>query len=338
MSRSVWAPRILLPLLVLAAISCSGNDGKPPEPGAETGVVEPIHHVRLGYLRIGSDLPFFVGTEAGIFLKHGIEVESHRFPDSNAAAEAILHGQVDATDIIGSAVVLKDAVDHPESFTIFMMSAATESTNIHQLIARKGSGIKSIGDLPGRKLAVFPGTQMRVYAGLFLAEHLKESDRDSVELVPLSPPQQVDAIENGSVDAVLSLEPTGTTLTTLGLGDLVASNVLYENISKPEPFVTAFGIIRAEWIEDNPDAATALVRAYADISQFIAERPDEARQVMARALNLDEAVGANVSLYEYQVVPNFNKNALSETVRLMVESGVLSQEPDIAALIFPGKS
>ena len=289
--------------------------------------------IRIGVLRIGSSLSYFVANESKLFDKHGVRVEMVRLGDSNLAMEAILKGEVDATDVIGSAVVAEAAQRDPNAFFVHLASAATERTNIHQLIVRKDLRIDSISGLVGRKLGVFPGSQMRAYVRMFLAKHLDAASIEKVELVPLQPPQQIDAMEARRIDAVLALEPTGTQLISTGAGTLLKQNVLFEELSKPDPFVTAFGIVRKAWAKDNPETVRRLLAAYEEAANIIRARPDVARGVMAREFKLSPDVEAKVSLYEYYVGPGIDPRLVRQTFDLMTRAGVLTSPPEAQALI-----
>lgn len=310
------------------ALSACQRDERPRTVEADAPIT-----IRLGYLRIGSDLPFFVGQERGIFAKHGLTVVPVRLGDSNLAMEALKNGSIDATDLIGSSVVASTVLERPDLLWIFTLSEATGETNIHRLISRRGSGVTRVADLPGRRLAVFPGSQMRAYVRLFLTKHLAPADVGRVELVPLTPPQQVQAVRDGSVDAVLTLEPTGSQLVVESLGTAIMHNVLYENISKPQPFVTAFGTIRREWANANPGGAAALVSAYQEIADLIQREPGLAREIMAKSLELDSAVVAQTAVYNYRVAPALDSAVVRSTFQLMIQEGVLTALPASASLI-----
>ena len=318
--------------LVVASVlcSCDSNRDKPARPQPTTA--RPI--VRLAYLKIGSDLPYFVGASKMIFAKHGLEVRGVRLGDSNQVVEALLSGQIDAADITGSSVVLAEAVRKPGAFKVFMASMAGANSNIHQLIARKDTGIESIRDLAGRRLAVFPGSQMRAYVQLVLRHFLEPPQIANVVLVPLTPPQQIQAMRDGQVDAVLALEPTGTEIVSARLGKRIGNNVLFEYVSKPEPFLTAYGLLGTAWASKNPAAARALVEAYGEITAYIADHPGDARQVLAVELGVDAEVARETSLYEYLVVPALTPTAVAASVKVMVDAGVLERAPDLGSFLY----
>lgn len=314
-------------LLLVGVAACQGESSQGETEGRE------FSEVRLGYLRIGSDLPYYVGQHYGIFASHGLVVTPVRLATSNLAGDALAQGAVDATDIIGSSVVFQKALESPGSLRVFMASQADSTSNIHQLIAVQGSGIQTMRDLVGRRLAVFPGSQMRAYVKMVLAAYLSPEELASVELVPLSPPQQRGAVENGQVDAVLTLEPTGTQLVAAGLGQRIGSNVLYESISRPAPFITAFGVMRTEWIERDSTAAARLLEAYQEIAEFIRTYPDSARLVLVDSLGLSPEVAGGVSLYDYIVSPALSADAIEATAQIMVSQGVLRMIPDVESLV-----
>lgn len=289
--------------------------------------------VRVAYLRIGSDLPFFVGASFNVFEAHGLDVEGVRLGSSDQVREALLSGAVNATDITGSQVILRAALQEPERIRVFMLSAATEDARIHKLLARADSDVESVTDLVGKRLAVFPGSQMRSYVSLALGAILSPEQLSTIELVPLSPPQQRQAMQQGDVDAALTLEPTGTQLLHSGNARLLIDNVLFELVSKPRSFVTAFAALDWEWAQQQPREALALVQAYREVADIIAREPDRARLALADSTGLTSEVAGEAGVYDYVVVPDIDEEVVAYTAELMVTNSLLEELPSVAGLL-----
>lgn len=310
---------ILLLALFSVTISCSPNKDEDT--------------VKLGYLRIGSDLPLFVADSMNLFEKHGLEVELVRFGNSNQVIEAFGNGDISVTDIIGSSVVMKYA-ETKKDFKIFMISEANSKTNIHQLVVSSGSKVGSVNELVGKKLAIFPGSQMRVYVKLFLKKYLDEEEINQIELVPLSPPQQLEAMRLGQIDAALTLEPTGTSMNQEEIGTTILNNVLYESITKPRPFVTALAIMNNNLDERKKQA---LISAYSEASYLIDNNPNLARKIMANWLNLDSSIVQKISLYKYPVGREIDLGNIELTEQIMYQNGLLNLDIPFDELIIGEK-
>src|SRR5512147_1967000 len=88
--------------LVVLAVALHGSDvGAQARPGAEK--------VRLVYSAVGSSQsPLWIGYEAGIFRKHGLDAELLYVGGGSRAAQVVLSGEVPIAMFTGAAVISAD--------------------------------------------------------------------------------------------------------------------------------------------------------------------------------------------------------------------------------------
>jgi ABC-type nitrate/sulfonate/bicarbonate transport system substrate-binding protein len=73
------------------------------------------------------------------------------------------------------------------------------------LVARNGSGILSISDLPGKKIGYFRGST--AHYGLIMTLNQLGVRRDQVTLIDMTPDEQLAALANKEIDAAMVWEP-----------------------------------------------------------------------------------------------------------------------------------
>ncbi|MCI1965180.1 MAG: aliphatic sulfonate ABC transporter substrate-binding protein [Oscillospiraceae bacterium] len=150
-----------------------------------------------------------------------------------------------------------------------------------QLAAKNGSGIRSVQDLKGKKIA----TAFTTTAHYSLLKALQKngiSEKD-VTLLDMQMPDLYAAWQRGNIDAAYAWEPTlskllkdGTSL--LSSEDLAASGVITSNVE----------IVRKEFAQQYPQIVTNYVKALNKAVELYRQNPAEAVGTVAQALNLSE--------------------------------------------------
>ena len=125
-------------------------------------------------------------------------------PHMNAAFSA---GRIDAGYMGDTPALLASAARAGVVIVATAKSVGT-SESFYQLLARPGSGVKTVADLAHKKVAFTRGTALQGYLDELLdSAHLSERDITSVN-VPLT--TLASTLQSGSVDAAISYEPATT--------------------------------------------------------------------------------------------------------------------------------
>lgn len=178
------------------------------------------------------------------------------------------------------------------------------------LVVRNGSGINSLADLKGKRLAV-PFVSTSHFHALLALENAKVDPR-SVKIVNLRPPEIAAAWERGDIDATFVWDPvlakakkSGTVLTTSG------------RIAKETGKATFDGIVVSRaFAKENDAFLTELVKVLADTDEQyrknkVAWGGDSAQaRAVAKWSGAEAAeVPASLSLYEF---PTLQQQASAE--------------------------
>jgi ABC-type nitrate/sulfonate/bicarbonate transport system substrate-binding protein len=210
----------------------------------------------------------FVAKQKKFFEKHDLDVAISNFTSGKQSLDTVIGGGADIATTAEAPITA--AAMAKQQITII---AKMESAGLKTL-ATATSGIKTIADLRGKKLAFTAGTGGEVYtARLLKSAGLAASD---VTLVNLRPQDTVPAMVSGSIDAYSTWEPNiangrkvlGTSavlLDTKGIYSetfaiVVLRSYLLQNPDAVEKFLAA--LIDAEaWVKDNREEAVTLVAA-----------------------------------------------------------------------------
>jgi NitT/TauT family transport system substrate-binding protein len=211
----------------------------------------------IGTIGASSDAPFFVADKLGYFKDEGLTVKFVRFDSAAKMIPSLGSGEVDVGSGATSAG-LYNAVKRGIGIKIVADKARNaKGYGFEAIMVRKAefdSGkIKSLKDFKGKKVAISAkgNSEAAILNHALKTVGLGWSDVDPVYL---GFPQHIAAMQNGAVDASLTVEPTVSQLLKLG---------------------TAVKLIGAD--EFYPDAQTAVIFYGA---KFIKDKPAEAKKFM----------------------------------------------------------
>nr|MDQ3353631.1 ABC transporter substrate-binding protein [Actinomycetota bacterium] len=199
------------------------------------------------------------------------------------------------------------------------------------LVGRADQGIATVADLAGKRIAVPPpGVQVLVLTAL-LDEAGLVLDQD-LESVPLGYADHLVALERGDVDAYIGTEPPVTMSVVSGVGTRLES--VYG--TPAGDFNTAMWA--APHVQGEADLLAAVVGMQRDAAEHLTpggeNDPEVWRDLLVNEFGYAEPVYEEV-LSNIGAEWNFDDERRVQfegAGRLMLESGVLTREPDFASL------
>lgn len=158
------------------------------------------------------------------------------------------------------------AVSNGLPFQIFSISDPAEETG-DGIVATPGSGITTVEELAGHRVAV----NAKAHGEWLLLQALTEAgvDVDSVERVPIQPPDAAAAFASGEIDAWATFGSFFATAVAGG-GVPIITGADYES---PDDV----GIVGAspEALAENPEAYAVFVEVYAELTELARENPED---------------------------------------------------------------
>ncbi|WP_035532873.1 aliphatic sulfonate ABC transporter substrate-binding protein [Halobacillus kuroshimensis] len=254
------------------------------------------------------------------FEEQGIEVEWVLSQGSNKALEFLNSSSVDFGSTAGAAALMAKANNAPvESVYLYSKPEWTA------LVTNPDSGISSVEDLKGKKVAATLGTDPYIFLVRALKDH--GLSVDDIELVNLQHPEGASALNSGNVDAWAGLDPH------MARNELEAGAELFYR--KPEFNTYGTLNVRSAFADDHPDVVKDVIKVYEKAREWTVEHPDEAAEILAEEANLDLEV-AKKSLDRNDLSDPVPGDALKETIQgagtVLQEEEVIKPDVDIDQL------
>jgi ABC-type nitrate/sulfonate/bicarbonate transport system substrate-binding protein len=179
--------------------------------------------------------------------------------------------------------ILLRSVERPD-LRVVMTVAECE----YRIVARRSAGIRTLGDLRGRKV----GTPASTSAEFYLAKMLRtvRLDEPDVKVVPMAVADMAAAMRRGDVDAVSGWEPGAQdSIDALGADAIVFQDrPIYREL---------FNLNTTAAVLDDPARRRALVdvvRAIVTASRDVRARPADVRPLLSARINVPQATIATV--------------------------------------------
>lgn len=238
-------------------------------------------------------LPTVLAKQLGEYERAGVQVDMVDFKGGSQALTAVLGGSADVVSgYFDHCVNLAAKGQNLQAFVVY-----DRYPGLVLVVSPKQSGaIKSIKDLAGKKVGVSaPGSSTHYFLNFLLKKNGVDSGSVGVIGIGLGA-TAVAAMEQGSVDAAVMLDPAVTQLQGRNKDLRILSDTRTQKDN-----IDVFGgdypggalYTKADWIEKNPKTAQALANAIVATLKWIHSHTPE--EIMAKMP--EELIGADKALY-----------------------------------------
>ena len=298
--------------------------------------------VTIGYSALGVSLPLFVAHRTGVFADHGLQVQMKGYPTAHPLVEDIIDEGVACGGFVAFPIALHR---HVRARPLHYACAVAEDLDnpISFLLVRKGSGIRSIEDLSGRRVGVLPTKAYREWLKVLLARaglgyHQVKLDKTckcmetcAASKVPIErmvsvhdvlPRETAAALRSGRVDAIFTNDPGVTDAVRSGVADIFGDRPILPSLLG-SPFLFGSFVLDSDFVADRPDEARRIVAALDEGVRFCQQDPAEARRLAAKYLppscaDLRDGLGRPIFLTSRQV----DVARLQATTDLLADGGM----------------
>ncbi len=319
-------PWYLSLLVALVVAACSGGAPSAAEPTT----------MRVGYFPNLTHSQALVGLARGDFQKalgDQVELETTTFNAGPSVIEAIFAGELDLSYIGPNPAINGYVRSNGEALRI----VAGATSGGASLIVRPEAGIRSAADLAGKKVASPQlGNTQDVALRAYLVEHglnTVENGGD-VQIVPTANPEILDLFRLGEIDGAWVPEPWASRLIVEGKGELFLDE---RDLWPNGDFTTAMVIVSTPFLEQHPDLVKAWLQAHVDATQWIADNPEEAKQLVNEEIAKITSQPLPAEVLEsawsrMRITYDPISSSLVKSAQSAFEAGYLEEEPDLSGI------
>ena len=271
--------------------------------------------------------PLTLAKEAGIFKKHGLDIEASSIDGSARLHQAMVAGSIDIALGAGTDIAFI-AKGSPEKGVGVM---ATEPLNM-ALVVRNDEPIKSVADLKGKTIGVTSVGSLTDWFARQINFREGWSEAQGAKIAALGSADGTrSALIAGNIDALVGSVEGGLTLEASDRG-----RVLFTFADFVKPFITHAIYARNALIASHPDALRRFLKGWYETVAFAKAHKADTLRITKPLLNAPESVASKVFDIEMPMFPtdgHYDPKALAVVVKSLVDTGQMDAKTDVSALI-----
>ncbi|MBU6483278.1 MAG: ABC transporter substrate-binding protein [Betaproteobacteria bacterium] len=261
------------------------------------------------------------------FKKHGANVKVLLFDTGKTTRDAMIAGRVDIGVLGATPFIIGAAKGEMLGIGMSMYAGRTNA-----LVVAKGSGIKTVADLKGRKVASQLGSATDyVFENKIMPKFgLKKGD---VQIINTQFQNQVSALVSKSVDAFAGVEPFPSVAEVDGIGTVLLDYSQFDMV----PVILA---ANRPVLEHKHEAAVAFFRGWLDAVGIMKRDPAHAAKIVwnhfkSQGYEVKEAVIERM-IAKLEIDPNYSPKLiayLAEQSQILVKQHKIAAVPDWSKLL-----
>ena len=250
---------------LLASLHACNRSGAPPASTSNVRIAVPVvPHAGL----------IHIASARGFFRDRGLEATLLPQSYGKAALAELVQGRADlavAADVPVVVEILKGA-------SLSIVASVANASNELAVLGRIDRGIRTPGDLRGRRVGVTLGTSGEYFLWAFLVRH--RIAPQSLQLIDLPPAQLIESLRHDLVDAIAAWQPVRHEA-ELAFGDRIVS------LHAPDAYAQNYVLVgQHDYVLAHQEALRRVVRALLDAQAFVDADPQTAKKMLAGLLKL----------------------------------------------------
>jgi NitT/TauT family transport system substrate-binding protein len=304
--RYVMTLFLVLGLILSIALLLPGCDR---DKSAATGGNQ---EVRIGYFANVTHAQAVLGVSGGEFQKavSPARLSTKVFNAGPSLIEALFAGEIDIGYVGPGPALNAHAKGRGEKIRVIAGAAG----NGVLIIARKDSGINSLADLAGKRVATPQmGNTQDISAKHYLIHELKQRDVNNV--LPIANTEQATLMARKEIDVSWAPEPWGSRLIVEGQGKLLAEE---KDFWPNKQFSLTLVVTTPEYLARHPDVVEKVLAVHVRLTRALNAAPQNSATALDQALKqlTGKALPAGVVASSLNYV-QFTEDPLDETLSTM---------------------
>jgi ABC-type nitrate/sulfonate/bicarbonate transport system substrate-binding protein len=256
---------LIIILSVISAVLIYQYNWATKEPEAIT--IAEIPTTSLGLL--------YIAQNQSYYSQNSLNVTFQSYPFAAPALNDLISGRIDVA--ISTEYPFVGQVFNNASIKVISTFAKAENVYV---ISRPEADIQNASDLAGKRIGLAAGSINQFQIERFLS--LKNIDKSSVNIVNVAGPQQLEALDNGTIDGLVG------DLTTLARAQQnIGSNLSTLAIQEGQPSFLNL-VCRSDWISTHTETIKNLLNALNQAEQYYQNNPSKAQIIILSTLNLTD--------------------------------------------------
>ena len=293
--------------------------------------------IRVGYFPNLTHAQALVGRANGQFEKAlgpGVRIEWKAFNAGPSAIEALFANAIDIT-YVGPNPAVTGYVRSQGAAVRVIAGAASGGAS---LVVRQGSGINSVSDFHGKKVATPQqgNTQDVALRSWLRANGMKPREKGGVvQVLPISNADQLILFLKGELDAAWAPEPWAARLVHEGGGKIFLDE---RDLWPNHQFVITDLIVSPRFLKEHPDLIKNFLRAHVELTDWIGKNPVQTKQIMNQQLQKETGKALspevlNDAFARLQVTYDPIRSSLLKSTQQAFDEGFLGRaQPDLSGL------
>lgn len=225
-------------------------------------------------------LPYAVAMENGLFKKAGIDITG--ILGSGGGGTTVRNILASDTPY-GEVAVAAALAAQRQGLDLVIVNIGTRSVAESSVVTVKGSPIKDISQLAGKKVAI---TSPKGVSEMLLLMSLKAKGVDAGSVTRVASGGYVNGLtllDQKAVDAAVLIEP-------LSIIRKNQYDTLYKSSDLLPPMTTSVGITTREFAKAHPDKLKAIIEGRRMGVKAIYDNPQQAADILAKSFKLEPAI------------------------------------------------
>ena len=238
--------------------------------GAPSAFAQQRTKVRVGFLKVLSvDAQLQLGIHMGTFEKEGLDIEARQFTTGVELFQALVGGSL---DVLTTGGVLSNFPARGQG-KVFLINDLEHATG--QIWVNADSGINSVKDLKGKRIALTRGTT----AHNLLHQAMKSAGLDSTKDIEILNQRMSDAVTAfiaGAVPAVATWVPFNVQIKAKA----PKAKMLVDASAYPAGTIVDGWAARNDFYDKQKDVLKKIIRAWVPANDFMVAKPQEALKLL----------------------------------------------------------
>jgi len=298
-----------------ATVLTAGLGGLAPASAAEITI-------RQGYQTNIWGMPTYYLMKSGLLEKHGLKTEDFAVPSGNLTMQQMVARQVDMGTYAGPSLIIGHDKGGLAGIAVIETVGKTGA-----LVVRKDTGITKVADLKGKKIANQTGSSIgNIFVDQIAPAH--GLPKGSYQEVRMNVNDMIAGMAAKTVDAMVNVEPYNAIAEADGIGNILLD---VASVDKVPVFMAA----TPDFVEKNPDAVVAYLKAWLDAKKDFKGNPKKVADVIhsfftSKGYKMDEKT-FNTAMGRVEVDPGFPHDLvpyLTHHAEVLIKEKKISKMPD----------